>query len=492
MGLALRASLIWHDEVMQDVVCERREPVTLGASGATTFVTPDLGLPEEFAVLRAGARGYVLTLGPRMRGTMCIGGVATSVEDYVAAHAGDNPFCATPIECADWGVVELDDSGVYKLFFQFVPVEDAQPVLTRGMLLAGGVGWAIGSLVLTTLWLAKGFGVAEALFRGAGLVTLALGGALFLHRLLKNDNESRVSLLFSMVLHAAFLFLTFQVYSTKAAQAWPQERTSNASYYVARFEQRAVQEVITPIAFPAATQASSTPPIPVANPMPSTRIRVQPPGGNPMIPARREVPPPRAKSPDGPGLLGKGLVDDVTKRDTRAVTHGLDGAQRSEVPGFGPLTTRDSKEPPKPPGGPPGPPGPPAPPQPPLITIRPPVKACVGDCREGGPTDVDPAEPSDDSGPKLTEQEIKAQIRARNGIIRMCFQRQVDKKPDMKGGSIVVKFKIAADGRVVSPAKTRGTMNDPEVVGCVLRQVGTMRFRASGGANVTFPVVFDI
>src|SRR3954454_24643039 len=119
MGFALRASLIWHDEVMDDVVCERGEPITLGASGTTTFVTPDVGLPPDFAVLRDGARGYVLTLGARMRGTMCIGGATVDVGEFVGADA----FRATPIDCTDWGVIDLDESGAHKLFFQFVPVD---------------------------------------------------------------------------------------------------------------------------------------------------------------------------------------------------------------------------------------------------------------------------------------------------------------------------------------------------------------------------------
>src|SRR5678816_4174784 len=40
-------------------------------SGNPTFVVPDVGLPEHFAIVRPGNRGYLLTLGERMRGTIC-------------------------------------------------------------------------------------------------------------------------------------------------------------------------------------------------------------------------------------------------------------------------------------------------------------------------------------------------------------------------------------------------------------------------------------
>ena len=39
-----------------------------------------------------------------------------------AGEAGG--FTATPISGRDWGVIDLDSSGDYKLFFQFVPVEE--------------------------------------------------------------------------------------------------------------------------------------------------------------------------------------------------------------------------------------------------------------------------------------------------------------------------------------------------------------------------------
>ena len=81
--VALRTALIWHDEVMTDVVLEKPRPITVGASGKTTFIVPDVGLPANFAIVRPGNRGYLLTLGERMRGTICIDGEEKDVADFV-------------------------------------------------------------------------------------------------------------------------------------------------------------------------------------------------------------------------------------------------------------------------------------------------------------------------------------------------------------------------------------------------------------------------
>jgi len=72
--VALRTALIWRDEVMQDVVLEQPAKITVGHIGKPTFTVPDIGLPKEFAIVRPGNRGYLLTLGENMRGTPGITG----------------------------------------------------------------------------------------------------------------------------------------------------------------------------------------------------------------------------------------------------------------------------------------------------------------------------------------------------------------------------------------------------------------------------------
>src|SRR5215510_10180074 len=91
-GVRLRASLIWCDEVMGDVVLERPGKVTLGESHRATFTLPDIGLPPKFAILRPGNRGYLLTLGNTMRGRICIDGIERDVREFVTEAEGKGGF----------------------------------------------------------------------------------------------------------------------------------------------------------------------------------------------------------------------------------------------------------------------------------------------------------------------------------------------------------------------------------------------------------------
>src|SRR5690348_4881628 len=100
-SVALHTALIWHDEVMHDLVFEKPTRVTLGRDGRSTFTVPELGLPPGFAILRPGNRGYLLALGARMRGTICIDGTKHDVAALIAASP--DGFAATPISERDWG-----------------------------------------------------------------------------------------------------------------------------------------------------------------------------------------------------------------------------------------------------------------------------------------------------------------------------------------------------------------------------------------------------
>src|SRR5205085_9079056 len=108
--LALRTALIWHDEVMQDIVLEKPAKITVGSKGKPTFIIPDVGLPKGFAIVRPGNRGYLLTLGENMRGTICVDGQEKDVAELVRKNASHG-FHATPISGRDWGVVDLDETG---------------------------------------------------------------------------------------------------------------------------------------------------------------------------------------------------------------------------------------------------------------------------------------------------------------------------------------------------------------------------------------------
>ncbi|MDB4953130.1 MAG: hypothetical protein JWO36_699 [Myxococcales bacterium] len=99
-SVALRTSLIWHDEVMNDLVSEKPQAISIGPSSASTFITPDIGLPDEFAIVRPGKRGYLLALGEKMRGTVCFAGVEHDVATLVQTR-GENGFVASVIGGAD-------------------------------------------------------------------------------------------------------------------------------------------------------------------------------------------------------------------------------------------------------------------------------------------------------------------------------------------------------------------------------------------------------
>ena len=133
----LRTALVWRGEVMADRVSRTAEPITLGASARSTFVVPELDLPPDFAIIRPGNRGYLMTLGAKMRGTICLDGHERPVEEFVrrggeggigdggddAVPSASSAFRATAIGGRDWGVIDLDADGHYQLFFQFVPDE---------------------------------------------------------------------------------------------------------------------------------------------------------------------------------------------------------------------------------------------------------------------------------------------------------------------------------------------------------------------------------
>ena len=123
--VALRTALVWHDEVMSDVVIDKPRAITLGSEGKTTFVVPDIGLPAKFAIVRPGNRGYLLTLGERMRGTICIDGkrrTGRASSSKATRDARRLPRDADQRPRLGRDRARRDRHG--KLFFQFVPLEE--------------------------------------------------------------------------------------------------------------------------------------------------------------------------------------------------------------------------------------------------------------------------------------------------------------------------------------------------------------------------------
>ncbi|HEV7556695.1 MAG TPA: hypothetical protein VGO00_14620, partial [Kofleriaceae bacterium] len=247
---------------MSDVVVDKPTRLTIGSTADSTFVVPDVGLPADFAIVSPGHRGYLLTLGGRMSGTICVDGSERGVSDLV----GNEPFHATPIGGVDWGLVDLDPSGAYKVFFQFVEIEDAAPWVTRPVLVAGSIGFALASLIMTIVWAWHGLDLDEAMFRGVGLSALSLvvGGVGW--SIVRQDSESKASLAFSIVLHAAILFMTYQLYDHGDPLTWPSKDVAER-YLVTRLEE--------PKPHPAAAmpKAVSDPQVPAT--IPTTQLPTQ-------------------------------------------------------------------------------------------------------------------------------------------------------------------------------------------------------------------------
>jgi outer membrane biosynthesis protein TonB len=509
--VALRTALIWHDEVMNDVVSEKPQKITLGKSGKSTFVVPDVGLPAGFAIVRPGNRGYLLTLGERMAGTICLDGKEQSVQDFVRSGDGiaQGGFRATPISGRDWGVIELDATGTVKLFFQFVPLEEA-PVFLTPKVLAGGVGGLVlagsaGSWVWNYL---GNQNLEESAFRGFGLALLAIGVAAMVLWFIKQDNESKASYAFSVALHGALLWTTFMLYNAEDPFAWPGPRSMTGNYLVTRLEPEPPPEAAKPTVGKvqdAAPKSDSKEKKPTA-----TKGDEGKSGGEGLERARLKdskddsnAPPPatmlftksnkatldliRSNSPTG---LAKFMKDDYTKvgdagegRGTGTgvgddpMGTGTRGDSNGKGPGGGGKVAGDFKSTGKPTAG----------------TERQ-GGNCVGEgCKGSGPKEVkvNIAAGTGDFG-GYTEDEINRVVKARAGVFRACYQKELNRSPGI-GGKLVMRFKIGSDGAVQTAANAGGSsLTNDAVEQCVKSNVMRLKFPPKGAiANVTYPFVFS-
>jgi len=512
---ALRAALIWHDEVMEDVVLAKPRRITLGQSGKSTFVVPEIGLPPKFAIVRPGNRGYLLTLGEHMRGTICVDGREKDVAELVRKEAGSGGFCATAISGRDWGVIELDESGHHKIFFQFVQVDEPPQFFTKPVLIAGGLGYLISSAALTLLWYLKGFAVDEAAFRGVGIATLAMlvGGIGW--SMVRQDSESQASLAFSVVLHAALLFMTYQLYDGENPFVWPGPRSLTGNYLVTRLEK---QEPPEPKPTPTISKVNQpqAPAPPTKDPPKNTATKGNEgkSGGKGETERARD---PNAKDvpPEPPKVQffedkNKKVLDNIIDRNLSTSLSKFTGIKGDTLtrgsmgfgpgvgtgvgPGEGTGTRSGSKK-----GGSGGGgnvegdfvtgPG-----KIDTGTNRPGGGNCKGGGCGTGPKAVQVAfaEPAGDFG-GLTAEEIDRVVKARAGVFRACYQKELNHTPGL-GGKLIIHFKIGGDGVVqTGNTSTAGgsTMHNDAVEQCVKSNVNRLKFPAKGGiANVNYPFVF--
>lgn len=513
--VALRTALIWHDEVMHDVVIDKPRAITLGAEGKSTFVVPNVGLPANFAIVRPGNRGYLLTLGERMRGTICIDGEEKDVADFVRRGGeGDGPgdFRATPISGKDWGVVELDESGHYKLFFQFVPLDEAPVFFTKPVLLAGLGGYAISAIALTILFAAKRIDLDEAIFRGLALSTVAMVIGAMSFWTYKQDGESQASLAFSVVLHAALLVMTYQLYDGENPFVWPGPRALTGNYLVTRLDPEPPPEPVKP---PPTVGKASKDDAAAASPTPknlktATKNDEGASGGKGDT-ERARTTDPKDDKPEPPKVAffddkNKKYLDNIIDRNLSTSLSKFTGIKGDTITrgsiGFGPGTgsgvgagtgtgtTRGSKG--KGSGGGGNVEGD-------FVTNKGPIDTgkerpggtCVGaNCTGAAPKAI-VVKMEDATGDfsGLSKEEIDRVVKARAGVFRACYQKELNRSPGI-GGKLVIHFVIAADGSVKSSSTQGGSLRNEGVESCVKGNIMRLKFPSKGGAIVNYPFVF--
>lgn len=462
----LRAALVWHGEVMADTVLTTPGTVTLGASARSTFVVPDVGLPGDFAVIRPGNRGYLLTLGARMRGTICLDGQQRDVADFVrrGGEGGDGAdaagaFRATPIGGRDWGVIDLDESGHHQLFFQFVPVE--------------------APLATTTSRL-------EMLIP---------------------------ALAFSLLLHSVLVFVTYHFDEGVNPFVYPGSKRLTGAFLINRINAPPPPPPEPPKAGPQAPAAASEQGD-VKNIKSATKGTEGKSGGQgekprARDPDARDVPPDAPPPPPKVAFMtekNRAVIDDIIQADVRTSLGkftGLPGPKQKGGLGYGKGTgtgvgddlggtgsTRGSK------GTGPGGGG-----------------SVEGDFVSQGKIDTGETRAPKGTGGKgsgvkevavvgtgdatgdlggLTKEEIDKVVKSRQGLIKACYQKELDRAKGI-GGKLVVRFSISADGTVTkaSPDGGKSTLSNAAVSDCVVRQILKLKFPAKGGGVVNYPFIFS-
>ncbi len=147
-AVPLRVVLVFAGDALEERHFEASETITVGSALDATFLVPDRGRGESFALLRPGPDGlWRVLLDRQMTGKLHVGGRPYSV-DEIAMNDGEPP----PIGPGDWGIVGLDKKGEVAVFFQ--PITDTAPVLPHKTDLIDrflGEGLAISALVQLTV-----------------------------------------------------------------------------------------------------------------------------------------------------------------------------------------------------------------------------------------------------------------------------------------------------------------------------------------------------
>jgi len=456
----LRVAYVWRDEVMADVVALKPRKITLGTRGRATFVTPDLGLPNRFPILRHGSRGYLLTLGNGMAGRLCLGGEEMEVSEFLRRGGGERAggkqgsFRATTVAPGDWGVVHLDGRGHHSLFFQYVRPDPPLPPAR----------WHDSELLLP-------------------------------------------SVCFAVILHAVLVVNALWNRPLRHSMTFPGKREIMAEYLLTR-----PQPPPEPTPEPKQGEKDA-----VEKKPPSATVGKEGKAGGKGEKPRSRAPDPDKGNPDElPASVQVGLLSNKSRAELRKVrdrggfdeklgraidrirgplTEGsLGGHGTGEGTGHGPgrgtgTSTRG--------GGGTGGGG-----------------RNLGDVQTHGPIDtggtraargtpggrgvkevavlVDPGQPSGDLG-GLTAAEILKVVLSRKNAIGNCFERELQRQKGL-GGKVILTWRITSNGTVDAARVRSTTLHNGRVEDCVVRQIQGLRFPQPRGGQVAnvrnFPFLF--
>jgi hypothetical protein len=456
----LRMSLVWNDEVMSDTVVDGPRKVTLGGDKRSTIVIPDLGLPPRFAIVSKRRGGYLLTLADRMAGRISLGGVEHEVALWVRDDASDG-YRATSIGGRDWGVIDLDGSGEYRLFFQFVAEDPPLPP----------------------------------------------------SRALRDDDLMLPAFAFAIVLFLILIAVSYRFRVDEDPFIWPGPRALTGSYLVTRIEPEPPPPPPPPAA--ATGQAPAAPAAAaktgqVKNVKSATKGEAGKAGGEGEEPRARD--PDAVDTPPEPPKVAlfedrnRRVLDNVIQNELQTSLGkftGLPGPrQRGGVgsgtgkgtgfgPGDGTGTVRGGKG--KGPGG---------------------GGSVEGDFVSQGKIDTGETRAPKGSGGTgsgvkevavvgtgtatgdfggLSYAEIERVVKSRQGLIRACYQKELNRARGI-GGKLAVTFVIGGDGAVKSTRIDAGksTLRNEAIESCVRTQIARLRFPAKGGsATVNYPFIFQ-
>jgi outer membrane biosynthesis protein TonB len=329
------------------------------------------------------------------------------------------------------------------------------------------------------------------------------------------SGESRAALAFAVVLHLAFLLISFRLKGDENPFVWPGPRSLAGNYLVTRLEK---EEPPEPKPTPTIGNTQQNQPAAAATKDPPKNTATKGDEGKSggkgdteraRDPNARDVPPeaPKVQFFEDKNrkvldnIIDRNLATSLSKFTglkgdtlTRGSLGFGPGAGTGVGPGEGTGTRSGSKKAGSGGGG--------------NVEgdfVTGPGKIDTGTNRPGGgtckgagcgsgpkPIQVAFAAPSGDFG-GLTAEEIDRVVKARAGIFRACYQKELNHTPGI-GGKLLIHFKIGGDG-VVQAGNTAtasgSTLRNEAVEQCVKSNVNRLKFPAKGGvANVNYPFVF--